>query len=901
MIAILLLITQEIFSDNLSSSLFSSSFEDVALDSRLLLFSLSGISLLLLMVLSPAGSIVLPSRQNGYGLKREYETYKSLFEDSPSALILLSRSGRIIKTNHSLKKLVPRGLVMVLIKEVKNQLKGSDDEYFHRGMADFFFERKRIVYKWSVSRVTYGQNRNLVVDVSDISEQVELENQLMQYKHFFTLSKGLLCVINLQGYFIEVNNEALELLGYTEEELVGHSFLQFVHDDDLNATDIEIKKLKSGVGSISYTNRFRAKDGTYKYLLWGAAADSNNGLLYCTAKDITGMTEAEKQVKKSEEKYKTLVDTAPFVLYEYDLESGGIYYSDHAQKVIGYSPAELTSYPKLWFERIIPEDRNVILGAIKRFTKRHPFTIEYRIRDSEGEIKWIRDMSVNHESGVNLLRGVAIDITKEKELSEELITHIDLLAKKEKQLTLAIHTAREGIIDWDLERNTWNFNGIIQDILELRVDPSVHISQYWKELKPRVDYGTVFKTLQEMISGEMEHAEREVKIKRRNGNDKWLKCNAVAVKSPEDDSVKRIICVVMDITERKSLLLESENHNLQLNLLIGSIPGVVFSRLNDDKNTILFLSDFVEVLTGFTSQDIMNGSRDFKGLINKSDLKKIRKALVCSHREQKQYSVTYRINTIFGERWVTETGEFRSYKDAFDKGRLDGVIIDVTDKIKAEERMVSAVIDAEDRERSRIAKELHDGVQQTLVSSLFTFESLREHFSQHHEFYERFSTGVQLLMDGINDSRAIAHTLMPKQLQEFGLVDSVQKLIDSLNTAEMEVHFIHNVESEMSEKVQVNLYRITQEALNNIVKHAHATEVFIQLFEGDFTFQFTIEDDGKGFSYEALREAKSLGMDSIKSRCKSFGASLDIDSSPNQGTFIRIEWEKELVSTMLTG
>jgi len=207
-------------------------------------------------------------------------------------------------------------------------------------------------------------------------------------------------------------------------------------------------------------------------------------------------------------------------------------------------------------------------------------------------------------------------------------------------------------------------------------------------------------------------------------------------------------------------------------------------------------------------------------------------------------------------------------------------------KEKEEKRLkLAAQIEGAEVERARISRELHDGLGQMLNVVKMNAKSLIRDVQAKDKL-------VDLIDASIDESHKISENIMPSKLQIFDLKSSLEDLCNSYDSQGLHIDFINNLEDGDLETIKINTYRIVQEALNNIHKHADAKSVSIQLYKKSNEVRMSIEDDGKGFDIEEMKaergKNKSHGLLNMIDRVKSMQGEIDIDSNSKFGTNIII-------------
>lgn len=599
----------------------------------------------------------------------------------------------------------------------------------------------------------------------------------------------------------------------------------------------------------------------------------------------------EHELELSREKYRNLVDRAPVVLYEYQLEYGGTFYSKQAETLLGFNIQEFHQNPNFWTERIHKDDQVKIRLIIQEFRNGKPFDIEYRIQHKDGNWRWFRDMSINYSDNMSILQGLVIDVTTEKTQAIQIQKQFNEIKRQELKLRVASSTAHQGIIEWKINDNSATWNDELTNILGINYYYTNNFFRTLQEISAsRIDLTNIPLILEKIISLQGDSYTHVQQIKTSSGL-KWIKAAGSFQKNDQEQSDVIIISVV-DITDEKEFELALKDYNRQLKLLIENVPGVIFSCYYDDSYSMEFISDYIRHITEYNPADfIANRNITFAGIIHPDDKRAVSKAIEYAFVQRKRYTISFRIFTKNNEiRWINTIGEFQSFHEPAAQNKIDGIFFDITENIKSEELKLNAILTSTDKERARLSREIHDNIQQKLVSAYLNFESIKKEIDLLSiQKQKRLLIGLNSLNEGLEDTRSLAHSLMPKQIEDFGLYESLENLISNVDP-DLNFEFYYKEKERYDPKIELNLYRIVQEAISNIIKHADATDVFIQLIKIADTLSLTIEDDGKGFESDELSLVSGgFGLHSMKSRAANIGARFDMSSTPGRGTYLIIE------------
>jgi PAS domain S-box-containing protein len=334
-----------------------------------------------------------------------------------------------------------------------------------------------------------------------------------------------------------------------------------------------------------------------------------------------------------------------------------------------------------------------------------------------------------------------------------------------------------------------------------------------------------------------------------------------------------------------------------LRSMVDNIPGALYRGAWDRDWTMHWLSDEVEKITGYPASDFIdNAVRTFASVIHPEDRAYVEESVAHAVDAGQPFSLEYRIVRRDGEvRWVLERGQ------AEDGGhgslRLHGAIFDITVRRAAEqalrEREVveaqlaevrasrARIVDAADRARREIERNLHDGAQQRFVSATLGLELWR---ASHTELSEHARAELDEVLTelrtGLAELRELAHGLHPAVLSDRGLERALSSLADH---APVPVELRAEVSQRLAMPVEAAAYFTVAEALTNVAKYARASRAWIEVDQGDGCLRVEVGDDGAG----GAKVRPGSGLQGLRDRIAAVNGTLTIDSRPGAGTILR--------------
>jgi PAS domain S-box-containing protein len=407
--------------------------------------------------------------------------------------------------------------------------------------------------------------------------------------------------------------------------------------------------------------------------------------------------------------------------------------------------------------------------------------------------------------------------------------------------------------------------------------------------------------MQELREGKIRDFSMEKRYLRKDGRVIWVKLTVSPMWHPGERPDYHI-AVVEDITARKQGERALQRQQEELQIILDSVPALIFYK--DLKNHFVRVNKAMADLTGVAAEEI-EGKTAFDLYPNQAEKYwKDDQAVISSGNPKRNIIET--MDTPAGHRWV-QTDKL-PYRD--EHGELIGVIgfgIDISKRRAAEQKLLESeknlrylatqLMTAQEAERKRISSELHDELGHALLTLRVFLKGIDKHLLPSQVSLKKDMKPMLKYIDKVvSNVRRLYLDLSPGDLEDLGLTAALQGLIDEFAARHKKIKWtvsLDDIDNLFAENFQTTIvYRLLQEALTNIGKHAEPTKVVIELKRSLNKILFTIEDNGRGFDvneiFSSSRRKQTVGLAAMKERIKMLGGTAEIWSRQKLGTRITL-------------
>ncbi len=767
---------------------------------------------------------------------------------------------------------------------MKYYLQTGQGQVLNKTIEITALDRKGREFPIELSIVPMEQDgqRSFCAFIRDITEREKAARMISEneekYRTIIEQASDGIFIADENAYFIEVNDAGCRMLGYTKEELYKLQFTSLIPPEDNQTNPVQFDQLKTNKTVIN-ERRLVRKDGSLIEVEISAKV-LFDGRYQSIVRDITERKKADTALRESEEKYRTIIEQASDGIFIADDDTNIIDVNNAGCQMLGYTKAELL---KMKYTSLLPSEYLIDNPVqIPQSESDGSVTNERRLQRKDGSL-------IEVEISAKVLfdgryQSIIRDITERKKAYKAL-------RENEEKYRALVENAPEALVVFDVEKQ--KFISVSESATKLfkmtkeellKIGPIAVSPEYQPDGRSSAE--AAIENIRKTIDGEKPVFEWTHCDKAGNP----ITCEVWLVRLPSENEIL-IRGSILDITERKKAakkLSQSEEkyrllfYNNPLPMWMATIPGLDIIDVNE--SAIKHYGYTREEFLKLNAKD-MRPAEDVENFVNEVNKMKPGITNTRAWRHKKKDGTIIHV-------------EIYSHEILYEGKRVWlGLSHDVTEKYKAKEllqksyedirQLASNLQSIREDERTNIAREIHDELGQQLTGLKMDMHWLsRKIKSTDEEVNKKMDESIHLINATITSVRKIATDLRPSILDDLGLLAALEWQSEEFaKRSGTKVKFINKAgDITVLPEVATSLFRIYQELLTNIARHANAGLVTASLYIDDKSLYFSIADNGVGFNIDTINRKKTLGLLGIKERTLLIGGNYEIKTRPGEGS-----------------
>lgn len=836
-------------------------------------------------------------------LQETEQKFWSLFKNNPDPVYYFDLEGNFLEANdkmvefggYSREELRQKNFQSLIVeedlgtnrKQFEEALKGEATPYEIQVTVQG--GRKKDIRVTKFPHYIGGEVKGVFGILQDITKQKKRKQKIREseqkFRGLFQHNPHSVFYLNTEGFFRGANPAFENLSGYQEKELHDKTFLHFVYPDYKELArrgferTLEGQTLDIEMPGVTRNDELRTVQiTTFPMYIEGEVLG-----VFGICEDVTEQRKAEKKLKQSEERFKSLFTHNPNAVYSLD-EDGNFLTSNKAlEELLGYSAEEMQS---ISFEPLVhPEDREFVQKKFKRAVQGDPQTYEARGIQRNGNIVEVRvtNMPIYVDGDIEGVFGVAQDITTEKNALSKLKESEERWQRLLEGSPQPVQIVQDGEIVFINQRGAELYGASHPE--ELNGEPILNFAhpetlEKIQDRKKRLED-------QEQIESD------EHRIVRLDGRVRYIEAHSIPITFKGKNAIQTVL---HDITKRKEAENALKRNKERLSRLFSNLPGMAYRCMNNKKWPMVFVSDGSEELTGHRPEKFTEDNEDriyYGDLIHPDDREHVWNEVQEAVNNDDPFEIEYRIiDKDDNQRWVWERGvPVRPAGEGV--VMLEGFISDISKQKLAEQKI------RENLEKKEVLlQEIHHRVKNNLavISGLLELQLMNTDDEATTHTLRQSQMRIQ--------SMAMIHQKLyqSEALSDVGFDQYVQELIDTIERTYDFSNKNISIEFEL-EPIKLNIDKAIPSALilNELVANC-----FEHAFDGQEvgTVRIVLErdshenvllhviDDGKGLDPDFdIKSEQTLGMTLIKTLTNQLHGQLEVDSDPDAtGTRVTVRF-----------
>lgn len=888
---------------------------------NLLFTSLSGAFVLIFSLLF---FIIRRDARKHKKYQAEIDHLASLVEQTSDAIISIDLNGTILSWNEgaakmlgyprqeamgrSISEMTGKGLHVLQVKLMSEELKAQGQmnaetlNYDSKGrpvycLASATTIRNRqgtekgyvvilndITSKKETEKLLYEFNQELARQVDEKTEQIRKSEE--RYRSLIEQASDAIFVNDLSGNIIEVNSKACQLLGQHHDDICSWNVTDLFAKEELDQKPIMQKELLAGDTTFVERNILRKDGKTIPVEITARMATDNR--IMAIVRDITDRKETEARLKASEKDLRNVLSSMADVFYVIDKNFRITSINETAIEMLSIAWGKPVANDMNLLELIpVNSDEPILESFEKVFNGER---IEYELKNHiPGLPQWVSVTFRPVRGDCGAITGACVttkDISERKK-AEEALHHSN------ERFELIARTTNDAVWEWNLETNEVWGNEMHQALYGLTPHDPAPSHQEWMQHIHADDRDQVIQSLEQTLASNENVWMADYRFLRNDHEPRYIFDRTYIVRNEAGKPV-RMMGVMMDITDRKHFEEMLKKEKYLSDSILNSLPGIFY--LFDENGKYLRWNKNLEHVSGYDENEIAAMQPlDFFD----SGQKDIVRMAIKKTFDEGMAEVEAILSTKDG---AGIPYYFNGWRIMFEgKPCLIGIGMDTTERKKAEEqirstteqlrRLSAHLQNVREEERIFIAREIHDELGQQLTVLKLDVSRLNKSISpEHTELKQQGESVLQLVNETISSVRRISSQLRPGMLDDLGLAAAIEWHAQEFEkrTGIKTVVSIVQHELALSRQADNNLFRIFQEALTNVARHAHASEVNVLLGVENSELLLSIADNGVGFNTKEAEQKATLGLLGIRERTSALGGVCSIITASGKGTTLEI-------------
>ncbi len=715
---------------------------------------------------------------------------------------------------------------------------------------------------------------------TEIQERLRIEEALREsesrYRDLVDSSEDLIATHDFQGRILSVNPAPARRLGYEVSEVLKMNLTDLLAPrvrDEFPAFIQRVLTTGSDHGQMIVVTR-SGEERIWEYNSTLRSKDVHFPIVRGMARDITEKVRAEEALRLSEEKFASAFRNSPSAMAITSLRDGRyVDVNQSFEKQLEYSREEIVGRTAvelgIWVD---PEAFSTALADIQK--SKRLVAAEARLRTKSGRV-----LTVQYSAEVIQIGDEFYRLATGEDITERRRTE-NALRESENKFRLVADTASCGI--WILQDNRLVYLNREVETLTGYTREELQAMNPWELVHPDFKPFLQERARTNQASGRI-LSRFQYKIVTKSGDERWLELSDSVM---EYEGRPAILATAFDITSTKRAESELRDHAMYLDALIFNSPlGIV---IKDEYQRVRFCNPAFERMFQFSQAETEGMNLD--ELIAPHDPDGAARLTSVSSKTGVVHAIAQRCRKdgtlldveLHGVRLFSESkfvGAFAFYQDISERKRSE-------EKLQA---LRSRLTRAQEEERARIARDLHDDTGQRLALLSIDLEQLKQ-FSVKSQsaLTPQLDSLVKIASEITSDVHNVSRRLHPSQVELLGLVRALSNFCQDFGSRNsMDVRFVHpDLLSKPAHDVALCLFRVAQEAVRNVQKHSGSRQALVELNEMDCTLHLRVSDMGSGFDPASLDTSPGIGLLSMEERLRSMGGELTVQSSPGTGTTV---------------